>query len=287
MKILVTGANGTVGKQTVAELRRRGADVRAGVHSPERAGALRDAGATVVALDFEDAASVGAAFEGIDRALVILPFAPTIPAHGRAAARAAKAAGTSHVVRMSAVGASPDAPLELARWHAAADATFEEAGVAWTVLQPTFFQDNLLKFHTGTLRTDGAFYGASGGGATSYISSADIARVAAEVLLSADNHQNETHLLTGGEALTDEQVAEQASKAFGRQIRYIDLPAAKLAEGMRSNGAPEWMVEGLVGLEGVKSAGYAAGVTTSVEQITGRQPERYADFLARHRDALS
>lgn len=285
--ILVTAANGNVGRQAVAELRRRGATVRAGVHSPDRASNLREQGAEVVALDFDQPESVRAAFAGIDRVLLIQPFGPSIPAHGSDAVQAARAADVQHVVRISAIGADPAAELNVARWHGQVDAALAETGLGYTILQPTFFQDNLLTFQAAPLRSDGAFYGASGDGRASYVSSADVARSAAAVLLDPAPHAGKRYVLTGGEALSDQEVAGLASSAFGREVRYVDLEPEQLAASMTGSGSPDWAVEGLVGLERVKAAGWAVEVSPAVADLTGAAPERYADFLARHRDALA
>jgi hypothetical protein len=67
----------------------------------------------------------------------------------------------------------------------------------------------------------------------------------------------------------------------------VDLDAAQFAEGLRSQGTPEWMIEDLVFLERVKAAGWAASVSPTVEQITGRAPESLTDFIARHEQRYS
>lgn len=51
---------------------------------------------------------------------------------------------------------------------------------------------------------------------------------------------------------------------------------------MEQQGAPAWMIDGFVGLEGIKRAGWAEAVSPAVQQILGRAPERYRTFLQRH-----
>ena len=52
--IFVSGATGTVGREVVKQLINKGASVRAGVHSEQKAGILKKLGAEVVAVDFND-----------------------------------------------------------------------------------------------------------------------------------------------------------------------------------------------------------------------------------------
>jgi uncharacterized protein YbjT (DUF2867 family) len=271
----------------VEALRARGAEVRAGVRSPEKATGLAATGAEVVALDFTAPESLASAMAGVDRLFLLNPFTDELPAQARAAVAAAKQAGVTFVLHLSAFGASEDSPLAVGRMHAEADKAVIDSGIPYALLQPTFFQDNILKFHLGTVLGQGAFYGASGTGKTSYISARDIADVAAAILLAPDAHLSKTYVLTGPEAISDQELAGLISKVAGRDVKYIDLSSEQLAGGMRQQGAPDWMVDALVGLEGIKAAGYAAEVSPAVEQILGRKGETYESFLQRNKDAFA
>ncbi|HBQ11820.1 MAG TPA: NAD(P)-dependent oxidoreductase [Myxococcales bacterium] len=286
--ILVTGATGTVGSQVAEALLERGDHrVRVGVRSPRKAEALRAAGAEVVALDFERPESLAAAFEGVERAFLLIPFVNDFDRLVPAVLAAAERAGVKHIVKLSSIGADADSALALARKHAAADGALAESNIDHTILKPTFFQDNLLKYQLGALRGQGAFYGASHGGKVSYVSSRDIAQVAAKVLGDPSGHEAKDYVLTGPEAIEDARVAELASAALGKTIAYVDVPDEAYAASMRQNGSPEWMVESMLGLEQVKSAGYAEAVSDAVQRVLGRAPEAMPAFLARHADALA
>lgn len=67
-KILVLGANGTIGSKVVQALVVRGETVKA---ASRKATAVD--GAEAVAFDYEDAASFGPALEGVDRLFVLTP----------------------------------------------------------------------------------------------------------------------------------------------------------------------------------------------------------------------
>lgn len=285
-KILVTGATGTVGSAVVKALRERDVDVRAGVHSPDKAADLRSAGAEVVECSFDKPGTLEAAFAGVDRVFLLTPFVNTMVAQVKAGVAAARQAGVKFLVRMSGAGADVSAPLNAGRWHGEADKLVAESGIPYALIQPTFFMDNLTKFHVPSVRGQGAFYGASGTGKTAYISSADIAAVAAAILLDPDQHVSRTYVLTGPEALSDEEVAALISKVAGREVKYVNLTADALAAGARQSGAPDWMVEALVGFEGVKANGWAAQVSPAVAEILGKPGETYQSFLARHEDVF-
>jgi uncharacterized protein YbjT (DUF2867 family) len=286
-KILVTGATGTIGHQVVRALKARGTEVRAAVHSPAKAATLSGAGAEVVVFDLTDPATVRVAMVGVERVFFLSPFVEEFVAPFRGALEAAREAGVRHAVRVSAIGANAQGKVALTRHHGEADGMLAGSGLSWTVLQPNFFQDNLLNFHATTIRERGVFYGASGTGRTSYVSSADIAGCAATVLCDPERHNGNTYALTGPEALTADEVAAVASEVTGRPIRYIDVSPEDLAAGMLGAGTPEWMVRDLVALEAVKANGWAAAVSGDVPRLLGRPAESYRGFLDRNRSRLA
>src|ERR1700753_2007580 len=70
-KILISAAGGKVGQHVLAQLAQRNISARAGVHSEDKAAALRKTGTDAVALDFESAASISAAFKGIETLFLV------------------------------------------------------------------------------------------------------------------------------------------------------------------------------------------------------------------------
>src|SRR5947208_236649 len=66
MKVFVTGGTGFIGSEVVRRLRARGDEVRALVRSPEKAGALKEVGAELVAGDVNDEAAVSGGIKGVD-----------------------------------------------------------------------------------------------------------------------------------------------------------------------------------------------------------------------------
>ena len=65
-KILVTGATGNVSSGLIAELKARGAEVRALVRDASKAQGHRDAGVEVVIGDLDKPETLDAAFSGVD-----------------------------------------------------------------------------------------------------------------------------------------------------------------------------------------------------------------------------
>lgn len=285
-KILVTGATGTIGKQVVRALRERGLAVRAGARTPEKLQDLAALGAETVRIDWSDPASLKAAFAGVERVFLLTPFVEDDLPLVKAGIAAAKEAGVSFILRMSAAGADPNAQAALPRHHGQGEELVKQSGLRWAVIQPNFFQDNFVNYQGGTIKAQGAFYGAGGAGKTAYVSSGDIGASAAAILAEPDRHASQTYLLTGPEALSDGEVAGLISDLLGREVKFVNLEPEAFGGALRGQGTPEWQVQALLYLENVKANGWASAVSPAVEQITGRAPENIRSYLERNKAAL-
>jgi uncharacterized protein YbjT (DUF2867 family) len=285
-KILITGANGTIGTATVRALRAAGAEVRAGLRSPEKGGLLRELGADIVPFDLSAPATLRSALDGVERMLLITPFVEHATELVTAAVEAAKEAGVSFLLRLSGLGADAESPALLARQHGVGERIVRDSGIAAAVIRPSFFMDNLINFSGASIKAEGAIYGAAGDGKVAFLSSRDIGRVAATILGNPEERAGKTYVLTGPSALDHDQAARALGAAIGKEVRYVNLAPEQLAAGMRQRGLPEFAVEGLVFLERVKAQGWASGVTSSVADITGRTPETLAEFLSREAHRL-
>lgn len=282
-KILVTGATGTIGRQVALALAHEGAAVRAAVRDPAKAADLAEAGVELVSLDFSDPKRVVAAFEGVDRLFLLTPFVEDPRPMIDGVLGAARDARVRHIVRLSAAGADPSSPFALAREHGLIEEAVKRSGAGWTILQPSFFMDNLVNYGGAqSIAAEGRFYGAAGEGKAAYISSADVGAVAAKILRDPAAHAGQTYVLTGGEAVSNQELAALLGELRGKPVTYVDLTPEQQRAALEQQGAPGWMIDGFVGLEGVKRAGWAEAVSPVAQQILGRAPETYRAFLQRH-----
>src|SRR3954467_8849766 len=101
MTILVTGANGQVGRQAVDELFKRGADVRALVRDPAKANF--PAGVAVVKGDLLDVDSLRGAFSGVSTLFLLNAVTPDEFTQALIALNLAHEAGIRRVVYLSVI----------------------------------------------------------------------------------------------------------------------------------------------------------------------------------------
>src|SRR5947208_322215 len=124
--LLVTGATGTTGMEVLRALKDRGVAARALVRDETKAHHLRDLGFEPVTGDLGDPRTLGPVLEGVERAYLVSPTGPMQSELEQAFIESAKEAGVRHIVKLSVIGASPEAPLRFARSHGRVEEALKE-----------------------------------------------------------------------------------------------------------------------------------------------------------------
>lgn len=284
--ILVTGATGTTGIHVVRELTARGVRVRALVRNFAKIAGLSGHGVEIAGGDLSKPDRLEAAFRGVE-SLFLASTADIGMADLQSKAIAvAKRAGVRHVVRLSALGASADSPVGLARIHHRVDTELVRSGLAWTLLKPNFYMQNVLG-SVGSMVGEGKLYAPAGNGRASLIDARDVAAVAVAALLEP-GHRDQTYALTGPEPLSYADLAHKISAAIGKEITYVDLTADSARRAMLAAGMAAWPVEQMVALfDHVYAPGLAAPVLDGVQAITGRPPRTFDAFAHDYSAALA
>lgn len=218
--ILVTGATGNVGRQTVSQLLDAGTDVRALTRDP--ASAALPEGVEAVRGDLADPASLDAALDGVESVFLVWP---TLSADDSAAAAVARiAAYARRVVYVSARGVSDDlerAPGSILGSHAYLERLIRPSGLEWTFLRPGGFAANTLMW-AAQIRGTGAVRWVHGTAARSLIHERDIAAVGVRTL-TGTGHGGAAYELTGPQTLTQIEQVAAIGEAIGRPVRWEEL----------------------------------------------------------------
>ena len=284
--VVITGANGTNGAEVAKHLHKHHSHkvVKLLLRDPAKLPADIAHYGQVVKGDLADPASLDAAFAGAHSLFLLVPFVENAQVLTKNAVEAAKKAGVGHIVKFSSIGATKESALWVVRDHAIQEDIVKASGVPYTILQPTFFQSNLIAFNRPTLEKDGVFFGSSGGDAKyTPIDPADTGAVAAKILTDGSAHHGETYVLTGGEALSDHEIAALATAAWGRSIRYQDVDPEAYRKMLDSFGLPAWQAESLHGLQQIIRAGYSKDISPVVEKLLGRKPGTMQNYLTTHK----
>ena len=283
--ILITSAPGNNANAVIRELTTAGVRVRALLRNPNSAGEIKGPLVEVAVGDFLNPASLDAALRGVEKAFLIPPTDPRSVEMQVNFIRAAKRAGTRHVVKLSVNGADVNSPVRVARWHAEGEKELEASGIPFTHLRPNAFMQNLLGL-APTIVSQGEFYQPAADGKVSHIDVRDIAAVAAKAL-TGNGHQGKTYVITGPEALSYDEVAAKLSAAIGRPVKYVNVTPEDFKKSLLGWGIPEYMADGLNEFFAAIRAGYCAVVTNTVEEVAQRKPISFDNFVRDFADAFT
>ena len=120
------------------------------------------------------------------------------------------------------------------------------------------------------------------------VSAVNCAEIAATVLQEpADRFQARNLQITGPEAITCAQIAEQLSSAWGETIEYVDLTEEELSQGAIEEGMSSEDVELqiLCHFRQIRN-GHAELVTDTYEEIMGRKAWSVCDWAMANKDLL-
>ena len=280
--ILITGASGNAGGAVLREVLKSGHGARAMYRSKEEAAKVPQGAAAVVA-DFADKSSLRRALEGVDTVyLVCSPVRELVELESNMI-DACREGGVKHVVLNSALGAG-DFPKSFPSWHRKVEDKLKASGMAYTILRPNGFMQNLIAYFAPSIRDQSAFYQSTGNAKISHIDLRDIAAAAATILRSPAQHAGKIYELNGPEALSYAEVAEKISKATGRKVQYVNIPLDAQRKALLDMGMPDFMVTALLDLQKYYVSGKASGVDGTLESLIHRAPTKMDDFLKEFAD---
>ncbi|MEM6433598.1 MAG: SDR family oxidoreductase [Cyanobacteria bacterium P01_D01_bin.115] len=287
-KILVLGATGKVGSETLRQLQLAG-DSRpiAAVRSAEKAQALQARGIDTVILDLDQPNTLEPALQGIDRALLLTGYSVDMLRQSKRFLDAAKVAGVNHIVH---IGASTAPTNEVAHWgwHQMVEAYIEQQGFSFVHLRPEAFMQNITG--PGYRWLDGNIIRHYVGNARwSWIDCNDLALVAAHVLREPEKYAGQTIPL-GYDAQTFDEVAAILSQVTGQPI-YAEArpPEEFLANALAAGADPAYMtcVYTQFKLNGEGAIPHADATFDNFESITGRPPTTWQMFAEQHQNELT
>ncbi|MGW7634363.1 NAD(P)H-binding protein [Streptomyces decoyicus] len=230
-----------------------------------------------------DAGVVDRAFKGADAVFWLVPpdasRAPQDAYCGftRPAAKALAAHGVGHVVGVSALGRGT--PLAdragLVTASLAMDGLLADTGVAYRALANPSFFENLLE-EADSIREKGVFTDAVDADRKApLVAVADIAAVAAGLLLERSWTGSDSVPVLGPQDLSPNDLARIMTEQLGRPVRYERQPLDELYTTLVGYGLNEAFVQGIADMKRAKDEGLDAGVTRTPDTASRTTFERW------------
>ncbi len=280
--LLITGANGKLGRLIVEDVLRRAPDAPLAV-SVRDAGAAADLaarGVDVRQADYHDLDSIRAAFAGIDRLLLMPTPAPDPDARMAEmipVAHAAAEVGVKHIVYPGAAEVEGlDFPLLSS--HTRVYDAIVATGVQATHLRVNIYAEVVAGEVAGAVAA-GELAAPVNGARIAPVLRSDIAPAIAAVL-TQDGHEGRTYDLTGQDAVSWAQLAELASARAGKPVPYRSIDDTEAAARMEAAGIPAPYIPSMLGFYAAYRAGWSGTPSGHVEQLAGRPATPTLDAIA-------
>ncbi|GJD53099.1 hypothetical protein OPKNFCMD_5870 [Methylobacterium crusticola] len=283
MTILVTGATGAVGRHVVAQLARRGADVRALVRDPGRADL--PAGIAVVQGDLLDVDALRRALSGVSTLFLLNAVVADEFTQALIALNLAREAGVARVVYLSVIHSDRYVNVPHFAGKFGVERMIERMGFNATILRPAYFIGNDVTVRDVVLG-HGVYPMPIGSKGLAMIDVRDVGEVAALELIRREHAPGPLPLdrinLVGPDPLTGEGVAAIWSEILGRPIAYGGDDTVAFERSLRTV-MPGWlafdmrlMAERFLAEGMLPEAGDLARLTG----LLGRPLHTYRDFAA-------
>lgn len=282
MSIVVTGATGHLGRQVIEQLLSRGtapSGIVAGGRRPEALTELAAMGVRTARIDYDDPATLEAAFADAEKILLISgsEVGQRVAQH-QAVIDAAQKVGAT-VVYTSAPKATTSARV-LAPEHKATEELLDASGLTHTVLRNSWYTEN----YDDTIRqgaATGALLTSTAGGKIASAPRRDYAEAAAVVLLS-DEHDGAVLELSGDHPWDFEELAATITEISGREVIVREVSTEEHLASLKSFG----LDEGTAGFVTALDANIAEGLLADSDGTLARLLGRPATTLKQHVSAL-
>jgi uncharacterized protein YbjT (DUF2867 family) len=272
--VLVSGATGHVGGEVVRALAAAGAPVRALVRTPPREGLPAEVEQVEGDLDHPD--SLAPALDGVAAVFLLPGFSDMSQVAERIAA-----AGVRRVVLLSGSSAGDGDPTNaVSEYMRDSEAAVRGSGVAWTILRPSGFMSNTLRW-LPQLRAGDTIVEPFAGVPIAVIDPYDIAAVAALALVDG-GHEGRVYRLTGPEPLLPADRARILGEVLGRPLRLVPQPDDEARTAMLA-AMPAKYVDAFFRFY-VDGTLDESVVLPTVAEVCGRPPRTFAEWARTHAD---
>lgn len=284
--ILITGASGTIGTHLLNLLDPSTEPIRAMTRDPDR---LRlPTGIDVVPGDLARPETLPGALTGVRAIFALTAPGAQVADHDRTLIGAASDAGVEHIVKLSAINSSDaEEPQDngIGSFHARGERALRDSGIAWTILRPSSFASNALRW-AEVIRSGQPIPNLTGTAVQGVVDPRDVAAVAAAAFTS-DNHDQQVYVLTGPDLISVPDQARELQDELQKPVTTVDVPLDVARDRMLAAGTDSSFVEiAIAGAQQVKDGGNAIR-TDTVTEVLGRPARPFHEWVHDHRASFA
>jgi uncharacterized protein YbjT (DUF2867 family) len=282
--IVITTPTGDIGSRVLERVLGKGHDVRIVARDPAKLSSSVRERVDIVIGSHADPKTIGRALSDATSVFWLPPGSPDYPnadaayvGFSQAFCEAISSSTVSHVVSVSALGRGWPKPAGLVQASLRMDDMIKGTGINFRALACASLMDNVLR-QTQQIRESGAFYQPSPPSLRMpHVAKADVASVAASLLLAPDWHGAVEMPLLGPEDLSFDEMAAIMSDKLGQPIQFREMPMVQFAEMLRSSGASEGMALDYIAMLTAKNEGMDMMNQSADRSITATTFSRWCE----------
>ena len=301
MKYVVTGVDGQLGGRVAQNM------IKAvGGHeliftcpdiqriSTEKKNDWVNRGIAIRQANYDDKEEMIRSFSGGDRLYMIsgIKNGPERQKQHKDVIDAAKEAGIKHITYTSFLGANRDEYHQyVLPDHTITEAHLKESGLDYNIMRNNLYLDNYLTdFPKMAFWYDRKWRTTAGETEATFVIKDDSARVATSLLLGKGEY-NKDYDVTGGQLLSERRICQLVSEISGVELEYTPMTHDEFFEFFDSIGVPRttnedsskapflWCSNDIVTNEASVGDGLMAVETSTIKDLTGREPMKIEDIV--------
>ena len=280
---MITGALGNVGSYAAKHAIALGQDVVVADIDVDRLQTIYQGAAKAVYFDFTKPASYHDALQDVDRVFIMRPPHLGKPQDLKPFIEALQQLNSIRLVSFLSLLGVEKNPVPP---HHRIEKYIEQAGLPYCHIRPSFFMQNISGVHAFEIKHFDAIVVPVKQALTSFIDAEDIGEIVAKVLSEPEVHTSCAYSITGPEALNYDQAATILSQELNRSIRYAN-PKPSLAKKywLEIRNLDREYTNVMSMLYMMTRFGGAKKTTTTFFEVMGKQPQTFAQFVRKNRQA--
>ena len=280
--ILVTGATGQLGTAVVKKLLEStsASQIAALVRDENKASALKEKGVDIRVGNYDSAASIDQAMQGIEKVLLIAGTDEDkrLQQH-QTVVDAAKKAGVQCVAYTSrTLKDRSTIANKLMEGHFQTEDYIKASGLNYALFRNVLYMDTIPQFVGGEKVFETGINLPTGHGRVPFALRSEMGEAIAHALLES-NSINRIYKLTGSESYSFDDVAATLSDLSGKTVGYTPAEKSAFEAQMKERGTPEIMVQRVVGFMTDIKNGQEEAVSPDLENLLGRKPASLREGL--------
>lgn len=282
-KTLIIGATGSVGFEVAKRLNKLNKSVKIAVRNPERAKSTELEKVEFIHFEYMKPETFEKAFKGIKNLLLVSP-----PSYLKiqdsviSAIDSAIKNGVELIVNISAISieSNLDKPMKMIEDH------IKKSKVKSVFLRPNCYMQNFKDLFRNLIIEENEISVPANNAKICFVDIRDVADVAVKALTD-DKLINHTYKLTGKQSLNLHVVAHLFSEGLQRDIEYNSISEDLFKKRLIAAGWPSSTIEGTMQLCSHVKSGETAESTDDIQNILGREPIKFEQFIKDYADNWS